>query len=85
MNYLCFFNNADGYRKGIKSPGSYLTSIDLLVKNEQKKYGYFLSSVADSESGAFLTPGSGIRIREGEKSRSGMYIPDHISQFFGVK
>jgi hypothetical protein len=36
------------------------------------------SSVADLESGAFLTPGSGM----GKISGSGMNNPDHISESF---
>ena len=37
-------------------------------------------SVADPDpgSGAFLTPGSGSGIRDGEKSESGMNIPNRI-------
>jgi hypothetical protein len=42
-------------------------------------------SVADMDPGVFLTPGSGM----GEKSGSGMNIPDHFSEiletFFRVK
>jgi hypothetical protein len=48
-----------------------------------------VTSVADPESGTFLTPGSGFGIREGEKSGSGMgkksvsgmNISDHFDHF----
>jgi hypothetical protein len=44
--------------------------------------GHLRCSVVDSDpgSGAFLTPGSRIRIRDGKKSESGMNIPDHFSE-----
>jgi hypothetical protein len=42
---------------------------------------YIVHSVADPGTGAFLAPGSEIRIRDGKKigSGSGMNIPYHIS------
>jgi hypothetical protein len=40
------------------------------------------NSVADPGSNAFLTPGSGSRIREGKKSGSGINISDHVAESF---
>ncbi len=52
----------------------------LTYGKEQFRPSGLLPSVADPDprAGAFLTPGSGSEIRDGEKSESGMNIPNRI-------